>query len=126
MNEDSLVRRRGQLEKSGRKGKATFASRRWSVLLEVWCIMFLMLFPGGTCQLLFGRSYGHFRRRRVGNWLENLAKHPAWRLVYYCYCFGEEIDWTESREIARGGDAQDNGGRGANPEYQNITRSNKA
>jgi hypothetical protein len=26
-------------EKSGREGKATFASRRWSVLLEVWCIM---------------------------------------------------------------------------------------
>jgi hypothetical protein len=44
VHEDLLARRHGRLGKSGREGKATFASRRWSVLLEVWCIMVSFVF----------------------------------------------------------------------------------
>jgi len=71
-----------------------------------YVILLLYLLAETVCYSIFffGRSYGHFRRRRGGNWLENLAKHRARRLVYYVLLsVREEIDCSESTEIARGG-----------------------
>ncbi|KAH7221463.1 hypothetical protein BKA60DRAFT_671244 [Fusarium oxysporum] len=59
------------------------------------------------------------RRRRGGNWLENLAKHHARRLVYYCMLFYRHTK-RSTDESRRDGDgerriryAQDQGGYGA-------------
>jgi hypothetical protein len=59
-----------------------------STVYHVFFFHHLSLFIGGTCQLFVGRSCGHFRRRRGGNWLENLAKHLARRLFLLLFSRG--------------------------------------
>jgi hypothetical protein len=108
MSEDLPAWRRGQLGKSGRREKLRSLHDDGLYYWKpgVLCYFITVSF-GRNCLLLyffFGRSYGHFRRRRGGNWLENLAKHRARRLVYYVLLsVREEIDCSESTEIARGG-----------------------
>jgi hypothetical protein len=79
----------------------------WKFGVSWYHLLFLPRNLPIPCFSFYGRTYCHFRRRRAGNWLENLAKHLARRLVYYFYLLLWKKDRLKGgRHIAKGGYAQ--------------------
>lgn len=121
MSKDFPAWRRGQLGKSRREEKlhSLHDAGLYYWKPGVLCYFIIVFLWRKLSVTFLGGSYGHFRRRRGGNWLENLAKHHARRLVYYCMLFYRHTK-RSTDESRRDGDgerriryAQDQGGYGA-------------
>jgi hypothetical protein len=96
MSKDFPAWRRGQLGKSRREEKlhSLLEAGLYYWKSGVLCYVIIVFLWRILCVTFLGGSYGHFRRRRGGNWLgePSEASCTALSLLLYVLLVREEID----------------------------------